>query len=190
MIKHVFYAVFALAALSGTALAQPVASIDPARVYNESAAGIDARAKLKSQSDAALADLEREAAPIRIQKTEFEGMFAGKSDGEIKAILDKDSNLRSRYTIFLTNSDLFIERRLAASEALTARANAAVAAVLDAAGPDVDAAKAAAGASQVVTSRPPPAGAIDITSDVIARFSRRVKTVPLPPPTPPPARLQ
>ncbi len=96
-------------------------------------------------------------------------------------MLDADPGLRMRYGAFLVSSEAFIKDRLKADEDLTARADAALKAVLDAAGPDVDAVVKAHNVKQLVTKRPAPAGAVDLTQEVVTRFNARVKSVPLKP---------
>jgi Skp family chaperone for outer membrane proteins len=158
-----------------------VALIDPARVYNDSLAGKTAQAQLKQVAAVRRAGLEKQAATLKADKAPFEQMFEGKNDAQIKAMLDADPGLRMRWGAFMASSEAFMKDRAKMDEELAARADGALKAVLDAAGPDVDAVVKAHNVKQVVTKRPAPTGAADLTAEVVARFNARVKSVPLKP---------
>jgi Skp family chaperone for outer membrane proteins len=158
-----------------------VALIDPARVYNESIAGKNAQAQLKLIAANGRAALQQRAATLKADKAPFEKLFEGKDDAQIKAMLDADPGLRMRWGAFMASTEAFMKDRAKVDAEVAARADNALKAVLDAAGPDVDAAVKAHNVKQVVTKRPAPAGAADLTSEVVARFNARVKSVPLKP---------
>jgi Skp family chaperone for outer membrane proteins len=158
-----------------------VALIDPARVYNDSIAGKNAQAQLKLVAAKSQAALEQRATTLKADKAPFEKLFEGKDDAQIKTMLDADPGLRMRWGAFMASSEAFMKDRAKMDQELTTRADSALKAVLDAAGPDVDAVVKAHNVKQVVTKRPAPTGAADLTSEVIGRFNARVKSVPLKP---------
>jgi Skp family chaperone for outer membrane proteins len=181
-----FAGAIALAASFGplaSALAQPAASaavvVDLERVFGESIAGKDAQTKLKAIATQSEQEFAPEAKTLEAEKSTLGPKFIGLTDQQATEAMTKDPALAAKYKSFVQRLGAFEQRRDLRQQEIAATERGAVAQVVTAAVPDVQAAMTAKGALVAIdaSSAVYKDDKVDVTADVIARLDQRVKTV-------------
>jgi Skp family chaperone for outer membrane proteins len=181
-----FAGAIAIAALFGPvagALAQPAAPaavvVDLERVFDESLAGKDAQAKLKAIAAQAEQEFAPEAKALDAEKTALGPRFTGLTDQQATDAMNKDPALAAKYKGFVQRLGGFEQRRNLRQQEIAATERAAVAQVVTAVVPDVQAVMTARGALVAIDASTSVHNdaKVDVTADVIARLDQRVKTV-------------
>lgn len=184
--RAAFAGALALAASFGPvagAWAQPAASaaviVDLERVFTQSLAGKDAQTKLKAIAAQAEQEFGPEAKALEADKTALGPKFTGLNDQQAADVLSKDAALATKYNGFVQRLGAFEQKRNLRQQEIAETERAAVAQVVQAAVPDVQAAMTAKGAVVAIdaSSAVYKDDKVDVTADVIARLDQRVKTV-------------
>jgi Skp family chaperone for outer membrane proteins len=180
-------AALGLAALSFAAPANAqagssaVAVVDFNRVFAESAAGKDAQAKLKAIADSINAELKPDATALETTQKALAPRLDGKTPEQQEDELKKDKALSTQYTTFMQKRAQLAQKSQLRSQEMEATRQKAFGDVVQAAGPDITAAMQAKGAVVVMDRESVAimAPQADVTTDVITRFSNRIKSVPV-----------
>jgi Skp family chaperone for outer membrane proteins len=173
----------ALSAPATSAFAQAAASgavvVDLERVFAQSLAGKDAQAKLKAIAAQSEQEFGPEAKALDAEKTALGPKFQGMTDQQAIDAMSKDPALAAKYQGFVQRIGAFEQKRSIRQQEIVATERAAVAQVVTAAVPDVQAAMTARNALVAIdaSSAVHAEAKADITADVIARLDQRVKTV-------------
>jgi Skp family chaperone for outer membrane proteins len=176
-------ALLALLGAAPAALAQPAATsavvVDLERVFAQSLAGKDAQTKLQAIAAQAEQEFAPEAKAIAAEQTVLGPKFNGLNDQQANDVMTKDPALAAKYKAFVQRTSTFEQKRALRQEEIAQTERAAVAQVVTAAVPDVQAAMTAKGAAVAVdtSSTAYVDSKADVTADVIARLDQRVKTV-------------
>jgi Skp family chaperone for outer membrane proteins len=168
-------------ALAATpAMAAPsVVVVDYGRVYDESAAGKDAQAKLKAIG----ASIDKELGPaekqVEAELKALEPRIKGKTDAQINADLKKDKAFSDKFQNAKRKQENYLVLREVRLRELNATEDKAIETLVEASRPAVEESMKAKKASLVLRKNQAiVVGAdADITSDVIARLNKKVTTL-------------